>query len=88
MAEYSFKSGIDSSEYLSFLRTVPAYCFTQLPEWADVKDNWGNDICGLYKDGKLIAGAMLLIRHLVHFLYYLKLEYFLQNIYSSFQLFY
>ena len=64
MAEYSFKSGIDSSEYLSFLRTVPAYCFTQLPEWAEVKDNWGNDICGLYKDGKLIAGAMLLIRHL------------------------
>ncbi len=64
MSEYSFKAGIAPEEYREFLNNAPAYCFTQLPEWADVKDNWGKEICGLYKDEVLIAGALLLIRHL------------------------
>ncbi|MBQ7046365.1 MAG: peptidoglycan bridge formation glycyltransferase FemA/FemB family protein [Oscillospiraceae bacterium] len=64
MAEYSFKSNISTSEYRSFLNAAPSYCFTQLPEWSQVKDNWGNDICALYKDGTIIAGALLLIRSL------------------------
>ena len=64
MFDYIFKSGINENEYRIFLNNAPTYSFTQLPEWASVKDNWGHDICGLYKDGELVAGALLLIRYL------------------------
>ena len=45
MAEYNFKTGVDAGEYRDFLNVSPAYCFTQLPEWSEVKDNWDHDIC-------------------------------------------
>lgn len=64
MAEYNFKTGVDAGEYRDFLNVSPAYCFTQLPEWSEVKDNWDHDICMLYKDGAPEVGALLLIRHL------------------------
>ena len=64
MAEYNFKTGVDAGEYRDFLNVSPAYCFTQLPEWSEVKDNWDHDICMLYKDGAPAVGALLLIRHL------------------------
>lgn len=64
MAEYIFKSNVNADEYRAFLNRSTAYCFTQLPEWASVKDNWGNDICVLYKDSVPCVGALLLIRHL------------------------
>ena len=64
MAEYNFKTGVSAGEYRAFLNSSPAYCFTQLPEWSEVKDNWAHDICMLYKDGVPAVGAMLLIRHL------------------------
>lgn len=64
MAEYNFKTGVDAGEYRDFLNASPAYCFTQLPEWSEVKDNWDHDICMLYKDGAPAVGALLLIRHL------------------------
>ena len=44
MAEYNFKTGVDAGEYRDFLNVSPAYCFTQLPEWSEVKDNWDHDI--------------------------------------------
>lgn len=64
MSDYIFKSSINENEYRTFLNNAPTYSFTQLPEWANVKDNWGHDIVGLYKDGKLIAASLLLIRYL------------------------
>ncbi len=64
MAEYSFKTGVSAEEYRAFLNSVPAYYFTQLPEWAKVKDNWDSDICLLYKDSVPAVGALLLMRHL------------------------
>ena len=64
MAEYNFKTGVSAGEYRAFLNSSPAYCFTQLPEWSEVKDNWAHDICMLYKDGVPAVGALLLIRHL------------------------
>ena len=64
MAEYNFKTGVDAGEYRDFLNVSPAYCFTQLPEWSEGKDNWDHDICMLYKDGAPAVGALLLIRHL------------------------
>ena len=64
MAEYNFKTGVSAGEYRAFLNSSPAYCFTQLPEWSEVKDNWAHDICMLYKDGVPTVGALLLIRHL------------------------
>ena len=44
MAEYNFKTGVDAGEYRDFLNVSPAYCFTQLPEWSEVKDNWDHDM--------------------------------------------
>ena len=66
MAEYNFKTGVDAGEYRDFLNVSPAYCFTQLPEWSEVKDNWDHDICMLYKDGAPAVGALLLIRQKAH----------------------
>lgn len=61
---YQFKVDINEKEYAEFLLQNPYYSFMQLPEWAQVKDNWKSTICGLYENEKLVAGAMLLIRPL------------------------
>ena len=68
MAEYNFKTGVDAGEYRDFLNVSPAYCFTQLPEWSEVKDNWdcllytsllGNEAVarGLYEAGCRVASS-------------------------------
>lgn len=61
---YQFKVGIDENEYRAFLSENNYHSFMQLPEWAEVKDNWGHTLCGIYSDGKLAGGALLLIRKL------------------------
>ncbi len=61
---YKFKSDVNENEYNEFLLKNNYYAFTQLPEWAKVKDNWKSFICGLYKNDKLVAGTLLLERKL------------------------
>jgi len=64
MSNYRFCDDVNIKDYYSFLEEVDKYNFSQLPEWAMVKDNWEHTLCGLYKDNKLVAGAMLLIKSL------------------------
>lgn len=63
--KYKFSSDINKDEYLEFLSKQKSYYFTQLPEWAEVKDNWGHTVCGLYNEAKeLTAATLMLIRSL------------------------
>jgi serine/alanine adding enzyme len=63
--KYEFKSNIDKTEYKKLIEKFPAVAFSQYPEWADVKDNWGKSLCGLFdENGNIVAGALLLIRKL------------------------
>lgn len=61
---YQFKVGIDENEYRAFLSENAYHSFMQLPEWAQVKDNWEKELCGIYDGEKLVGGALLLIRKL------------------------
>lgn len=61
---YQFKTGIDETEYRAFLAQNAYHSFMQLPEWAQVKDNWGKTVCGIYDGERLAGGALLLIRKL------------------------
>lgn len=59
---YQFKTNLDETEYREFLSENAYHSFMQLPEWAEVKNNWGKEICGIYDGEKLVGGALLLIR--------------------------
>lgn len=61
---YQFKTNIDENEYRAFLAENAYHSFMQLPEWAKVKDNWENELCGLFDGEKQVGGALLLIRKL------------------------
>lgn len=59
-------------EYLCFCREKNAH-FMQTPQWAGVKAGWKSDIIVLRQDGKIRAGALLLLRKIPgmrHFLLY------------------
>lgn len=59
---YQFKTNLDENEYREFLTKNAYHSFMQLPEWAEVKNNWGKELCGIYDGEKLVGGALLLIR--------------------------
>lgn len=59
---YKFKVGIDTNQYKEFLENFSKAPITQDYRWAEVKNNWGNTICGLYEDNKLVAASLLLIK--------------------------
>lgn len=61
---YEFKKNIDISEYQEFIAKARILSFMQNPNWALVKDNWKSKRLGLYKDGKLVAVCLLLIKKL------------------------
>ena len=39
---YRFNENLSADEYARFLTESPAYTFSQLPEWANVKETWGH----------------------------------------------
>lgn len=61
---YQFKTGIDENKYRAFLAENAYHSFMQLPEWAQVKDNWSHELCGIFEGEKMAGGALLLIRKL------------------------
>lgn len=61
---YSFKTNIEEKEYKQFTKNYKYTSFMQEPEWAKVKDNWDNILCGVYKDKKLVGVCSILIRKL------------------------
>lgn len=60
---YNFKTNIDEKEYNKFLYDHDA-SFMQEISWAKVKNNWDYITCGVYKDKKLVATSLILIRHI------------------------
>ncbi|WP_321387754.1 aminoacyltransferase [uncultured Enterococcus sp.] len=61
---YEFKIGVESAEHDRFVETHPLCNLLQSSSWAEVKNNWGSEIVGVYQDGQLIASSLVLIRPL------------------------
>ncbi|MBE6139395.1 MAG: aminoacyltransferase [Firmicutes bacterium] len=59
---YTFTSNLDKKEYDKFVENYSMASFMQEYEWANIKDNWNNFHCGLYKDKKLVAVCMILVK--------------------------
>lgn len=61
---YSYKIGISAQEHDDFVTAHPQANLLQSAAWAQIKDNWGNERLGFYKDGHLVAAASVLIKPL------------------------
>ncbi|MBM7642557.1 aminoacyltransferase [Streptococcus loxodontisalivarius] len=61
---YTYKVGISKEEHDNFAKASDQTNLLQSSDWAQVKDNWGNERLGFYKDGQLIASASVLIKAL------------------------
>ncbi|MBM7637061.1 aminoacyltransferase [Streptococcus saliviloxodontae] len=61
---YTYKVGISKEEHDNFAKASDQTNLLQSSDWAQVKDNWGNERLGFYKDGQLIASASILIKAL------------------------
>lgn len=64
MPEFTFSASIPQEEYDAFASAHPLSNLLQSYRWADIKSNWDHLHTGVYKDGKLAATALVLIRHL------------------------
>ena len=61
---YSYKIGISSEEHDEFVKKSSQTNLLQSSDWAKIKDNWGNERLGVYKDQELVAVASILIQPL------------------------
>lgn len=52
----------DVKRYEEFVRESPFRSITQDPNWANVKDDWGNEQVYVEKDGEIVAAMSLLIK--------------------------
>ncbi len=61
---YTFRTDISKEEFDAFAGKHAHHSIMQSSAWAAVKQEWNHLYCGVYKDGSLVAGALLLIRSL------------------------
>lgn len=61
---YSYKIGISAEEHDEFVKKSSQTNLLQSSDWAKIKDNWGNERLGVYKDQELVAVASILIQPL------------------------
>ena len=61
---FTYKIGISAQEHDDFVKKSPQTNLLQSSSWAKVKDDWGNERIGFYKDDQLVATASILIRPL------------------------
>ena len=61
---YHYKIGIPSSEHDDFVKQHALINILQSSSWQEVKSDWQHDRLGVYKDGKLLAVASILIKFL------------------------
>lgn len=59
---YTFNFNIDKKEYDKFVENYSMASFMQEYNWSNIKDNWGNFHCGLYKDKKLVGVCLILVK--------------------------
>ena len=61
---YKFKVNIYKKEYDKFTSNFEYSSFMQESNWAQVKNNWDNILCGVYDSDKLVAACSILVRKL------------------------
>ena len=61
---FSYKIGITEIEHDNFVRNSSQPNLLQSSKWAHVKNNWGNERIGFYRNGELVAVASILIKQL------------------------
>ena len=61
---YTYKIGIAAKEHDDFVKNSSQTNLLQSSSWAKIKDDWGNERVGFYKDKELVATASILIRPL------------------------
>ncbi|AND79017.1 aminoacyltransferase [Streptococcus pantholopis] len=61
----TYKIGISKTEHDEFVKASKQTNLLQSSDWAQVKDNWGNERLGFYQEGVLVASASVLIRPLL-----------------------
>lgn len=61
---YTYKTGISAHEHDEFVKAHPQNNLLQSSAWAAIKDAWGNERIGFYKDDQLCAVASILIQPL------------------------
>ncbi|MBY5035213.1 aminoacyltransferase [Streptococcus gallolyticus] len=61
---YSYKVGIPAQEHDDFVKAHPQINLLQSSSWAHIKDAWGNERIGFYKENTLVAVASILIQPL------------------------
>ena len=59
---YKFKVDIDKKENNKFISNYSMAPITQDYRWANVKSDWDNTLCALYKDNKIVGTGLLLIK--------------------------
>ncbi|MGV3029912.1 aminoacyltransferase [Streptococcus suis] len=61
---FTYKIGISAEEHDQFVKIHEQVNLLQSSSWAKIKDNWGNERIGFYKDNQQIASASILIKPL------------------------
>ena len=61
---FTYKKNVDVQEWDLFLENHPQGNLLQSSDWAKIKDTWGNERVGFYKDNQLVGVANILIQPL------------------------
>ncbi|MCI5774262.1 MAG: aminoacyltransferase [Erysipelotrichaceae bacterium] len=61
---YCFKSNVSSDLHDQFVINHPLSNLLQSSNWAKIKDNWDHDIVSVFKDDKIVASSLALIKPL------------------------
>ena len=62
---YKFTADLNKTEYDNFVENYSMASFMQQYEWGEIKDNWKSFHCGLYKDERLVAVCLVLMRKVI-----------------------
>ena len=62
---FTYKMNVDVQEWDLFLQNHPQGNLLQSSDWSKIKNTWGNERVGFYKDDQLVGVANILI-HLFH----------------------
>lgn len=61
---YSYKVGLSAEQHDQFVKNSSQTNLLQSSNWAKIKDNWGNDRLGFFKNDTLVAVASVLVQPL------------------------
>ena len=61
---FTYKMNVDVKEWDLFLENHPQGNLLQSSDWSKIKDTWGNERVGFYKDNQLVGVANILIQPL------------------------